>query len=322
MDMLTALKFVKGSIATKDFVPELKHFLIEDGRVSGFNGVLALSSPIPFNIACKPSAEPLIKAIGNCEDSNAVLLSLTPGGKLTVKSGKFKAHVVCIEGETAHVKPEGSIINFDGEAFYAGIKAVAPFIGEDASRKWAQGVLVKERSLFATNNVMLVQYWLGVEFPCEINIPLPAIKEMLRIKEAPLFAQIAENSITFHYSEDRWLRTQLYSLTEWPDLGRILNQPNSPTPIHPELFDGLEVIKPFVDSMGSVRINNGVITTHADETEGASYEVPGMINEGIFNIEMLALLKGAATHVDWTLYPKPCLFHGGLLRGAIVGRRG
>lgn len=319
--MLAALKFVQGSVAKKDFVPELKHFLIEDGRVSGFNGVLALSSPIPFNIACKPSAQPLIKAIGNCEDT--VLLSLTPAGKLTVKSGKFKVHVECIQGETMHVKPEGVMVDIPGELFYEGIKAVAPFIGEDASRKWAQGVLIKERSLFATNNVTLVQFWLGVDFPCELNIPLPAIKEMLRIKEAPLRAQIADNSITFHYSGDRWLRTQLYSLTEWPDLGRILNTPNEPTPIHEELFTGLDVIKPFVDPMGSVFINNGVITTVSGDAadEGASYEVPGMINEGIFNIEMLALLKGVATHVDWTLYPKPCLFSGGRLRGAIVGMR-
>lgn len=316
--MLEALKFVQGSVAKKDFIPELKHFMIEDGRVSGFNGVLALSSPIPFNIACKPNAVPLIKAIGNCADT--VLLSLTPGGKLTVKSGKYKVHVECIEGDTMHVKPEGELFDLPS-GFYDGIKAVAPFIGEDASRKWAQGVLVKDKSLFATNNVCLVQYWLGMDFPCELNIPLPAIKEMLRIKEAPSRVQIADGNITFHYSGDRWLRTQLYSLREWPDLGKYLNVPNEPTPIHEELFAGLEVLKPFVDQMGSVFINNGVITTHVEESEGASYEVPGMINEGVFNIEMLALLKGVATHVDWTLYPKPCLFNGGMLRGAIVGMR-
>lgn len=316
--MLAALKFVQGSVAKKDFVPELKHFLIEDGRVSGFNGVLALSSPIPFNIACKPSAVPLIKAIANCTDT--VLLSLTPGGKLTVKSGKYKVHVECINGDTMHVKPEGKLFHLPSE-FYEGIKAVAPFIGEDASRKWAQGVLIKDKSLFATNNVCLVQYWLGMDFPCELNIPLPAIKEMLRIREAPLTAQIADGNVTFHYSGDRWLRTQLYSLREWPDLGKYLNVPNEPTAIHEELFTGLEVLKPFVSPMGSVFINNGVITTHIDESEGASYEVPGMINEGVFNIEMLALLKGVATHVDWTLYPRPCLFNGGMLRGAIIGMR-
>lgn len=317
--MLEALKFCQGAVSKKDFVPELTHFIIEEGRVRSFNGVLALSSPIAFNISCKPKADVLIKSIDNCVDT--VQLSLTPGGKLTVKSGAFKVHVPCIDGDTPHVQPEGEVVQFDGEAFYKGIQAVAPFIGTDASRKWAQGILVKDKSLFATNNMILVQYWLGVDFPQLINIPFPAIKEMLRIKEPPLYAQVAENSITFHYSGDRWLRTQLYSLTEWPDLGRILNSESNPTPIPETLFDGLEVIKPFVDKMGSVFINNGVITTHVDESEGASYEVAGMINEGVFNNEMLALLKGAATHVDWTLYPKPCLFKGGLLRGAIVGMR-
>jgi hypothetical protein len=317
--MLAALKFVQGSIAKKDFVPELTHFLIEDGRVSGFNGILALSSPIPFNIACKPRADPLIKAIANCTDT--VQLSMTAAGKLTVKSGSFKVHIQSIEGDTPHVKPEGGVVQFDGEAFYKGIQAIAPFVGTDASRKWAQGILVKDKSLFATNNVMLVQYWLGVDFPQLINIPFPAVKEMLRIKEAPLYAQVAENSITFHYSGDRWLRTQLYSLTEWPDLGRILNVPSNPLPIQEVLFEGLEVIKPFVDKIGSVYINNGMITTHIDESEGASYEVAGLDNEGLFQIEYLSLLKGSATHIDWSLYPKPCLFTGGMLRGAITGMR-
>lgn len=319
--MLEALKFCAGSVARKDIVAELTHFKIEHGRVSGFNGTLALSSPIPFDIACTPKADLLIKAIGNCKDT--VQLSMTPGGKLTVKSGKFKVHVPSIEGDTPHVQPEGVRVDFNGEVFYEGLKRVAPFIGEDASRKWSQGVLVRDRSLFATNNVCLVQYWLGIDFPHTINIPQPAIKEMLRIKEAPLWAQVAENSVTFHYSGDRWLRTQLYSLTEWPDLGRVLNRGASPTPLAEALFEGLETIEPFVDGLGSVYINDGKIYTHDADGDGATFEVPGMLFEGLFCIKFLKLLKDSATHVDWSTYPAPCLFTGAnnMLRGAIIGMK-
>lgn len=319
--MLSALKFCAGSVAKKDFVAALTHFRIENGTVRGFNGTLALCSPLPFDIACKPKADMLIKAIANCEDT--VQLSLTKAGRLTVKSGVFKAHIDCVEGNTPHVEPEGEIVNFDGNALLAGIKIVAPFIGEDASRVWAQGILFKDKSLFATNNIILVQYYTGVNFPVDVNLPRAAIKEMLRINEAPLFAQVATNSITFHYSGDRWLRTQLYS-TEWPDLSRILDGESVQAPFDTRLFKGLDVIKPFVDKLGSVWFDgSGNISTHLDESEGASYHVPDLQWEGRYNNEMLKLLDGAVETIDWSLYPGACMFRGhkNKLRGAIIGMK-
>ena len=317
--MLNSLKFVAGAVAKKDFIPSLTHFVIENGHVRGFNGVIGLSSPIPFDISCKPKAETLIKAIANCND--VVQLSLTPKGRLSVKSGSFKVFIDCVEGETPHATPEGTVINFDGEALLAGLKAVAPFIGNDASRMWANGVLIEKGSLFSTNNIILVQYWTGIQLPNAINLPRDAVKEMLRINEAPLYAQLTEHSISFHYAEDRWLRTQLFDTTSWPDLDKILNGTSTQTAIDKDLFVALPVLKPFVDKQGTILIGGGRLTTHIDETEGAVYDVPGLVDEGKFNISMLELLEGVAETIDWTSYPKPCLFRGGRLRGAIVGMR-
>ena len=106
--MLTELKFVQGAVAKKDFIPSLTHFIIEDGTVRGYNGMLALCSPLPFDIACKPKADSLVKAIANCAET--VQLSLTPAGRLSIKSGKFKAFIDCIPDETTpHVQPEGEM---------------------------------------------------------------------------------------------------------------------------------------------------------------------------------------------------------------------
>lgn len=319
--MLKALKFVQGSIAKKDFIPSLTHVVIEYGRVRGYNGVIGLSSPIPFDITCKPEAQDLIRAIAKCEDT--IQLGMTSAGRLSVKSGKFKVLVNCITDDTPHVLPEGDIVNFDGEAFFNGIKAVAPFMGEDASRRWAQGVLVKDQSFFATNNIILVQYWTGIGFPKEITLPRDAVREMLRIGEAPLYAQLSEGSITFHYSEDRWLRTQLYDSSAWPNLGRILDQPYAPmVMMDQEIFLGLESIKPFVNKLGQVFFDLGRITTTQDDEEGASYDIASLGHlVGCYNVDMLLLLKDTAQKIDWTGYPGPVLFMNGCLRGAIIGMR-
>lgn len=316
--MLAELKFVMGAIAKKDFLPALTHFVIKDGKVRGFNGTLSLCTPIPINIECKPKAKPLVDAIGRCEDT--VQLSLTPAGRLSIKSGAFRALVDCVQEDSPHPEPEGDRVELNGEALLAALKAVVPFIGDDASRPWSNGVLLSGQSAFATNNVMLVEYWVASTFPHVVNVPRAAVKEMVRINEAPTHAQMTESSMTFHYPNGRWIRTQLYE-TKWPDLSKILNAECNPQPIDPLLFKGLDVIKPFLDKMGRVYFNGGQISTHIDSSEGATYDVPDLQNDGLYNLEMLASLDGIAQTIDFNLYPKACIFYGERLRGAIIGMR-
>lgn len=318
--MLKELKFVQGAVAKKDFVPALTHFVIENGRVRGFNGTLALCAPISLDISCKPKAAQLVDAIGRCEDT--VQLNLTPAGRLSIKSGAFKSLVQCTpEEDTAHPEPEGGRVELDGAALLSAIKAIWPFVGDDASRPWNCGVLLRDQSAFATNNVTLVEYWIGTAFPHVVNIPRAAVKEMLRIDEAPLYAQMVEgSSVTFHYSDGRWIRTQLLT-TEWPDLGKVLNRESKQEPIDPRLFKGLKAVKPFVDKMNRIYLKGGYIATHVDDSEATTYEVPDLQHEGIYAHEMLSLLEGVAVSCDFGAYPNPCVFMGERLRGAIVGMR-
>ncbi len=317
--MLEALKFVRGSIAKKDFIPALTNFVIENSLVRGFNGTIALCSPIPFDIACKPKAVALIDAIGNCEDT--IQLSMTPKGKLTVKSGGFKVHIECVEGDTLHPWPEGQFVQFDGEALMTGIKAVAPFMSDDASRRWFNGILIEDKSLFATNNVIAGQYWLGSEFP-SVVIPRPAVVEMLRIGQAPLYAQVTERSVTFHYEGERWLKTQLYDKVSWPNISKLLDFPSNQQPLDPLFAKALPVLKKFLDKVANIYFIGNKLTTHSVHNidEGGSYEVGSELPNGCYAFEMLEILVDSAAKIDWSTYPKPCAFSNGRLRGAIVGR--
>jgi DNA polymerase III sliding clamp (beta) subunit (PCNA family) len=312
--MLKELKFVQGAVAKKDFIPAITHFAIENGTVRSFNGTVAMSSPLTCDINCKPKAIPMVQAISRCSDT--ISLSMTPAGRLSIKSGAFKAFIECVSDTDSHVQPEGEIINFDGQKLLDAIIAVQPFIGNDASRPWTNGVLLRDQSAYATNNVCLVQYWIGVEFPCVVNIPRAAIAEMVRINEPPTHAQVCENSITFHYSDGRWIRSQLFE-TKWADLGRVLNIESNPEPVPEGLYAGLENLRPFCDKFGRVFISEEGLRTHQDSSEGAVYELAWVHQNSIYNIEMLQLLEGTATSADFNR--QPCLFFGENLRGAIIG---
>lgn len=318
--MLKELKFVQGAVAKKDLLPAMTHFRIEKGTVRSYNGTMAISSPIALDIDCCPKADAMVKAIANCEE--ATTISLTPTGKLSIRSGRFRAFVETIAGATPHVDPAGEPVQFDGARLLEAFRTLDQFIGIDASRPWTNGILLADGSAYATNNVCMVQYWMGDPFPRTINIPRAAVREVLRVGEAPTYAQLEAGSITFHYTDGRWIRSQLLE-TNWPMemVHKLLDQPNNPVPLHPDFFTGLGVLRSLADGGNRVYLRDGALRTSPDNPEeGAVYELdlPG---EGLYNMNMLALLEGVVTSMDMTLYPGPCLFFGDRLRGAIIGMR-
>jgi hypothetical protein len=328
MKMLTELKFVKGAVAKKDLLPAITHFAIENGFVRAFNGSLAMCAPIAFNIDCKPKAVQLVNAIEQCGDAQ-IQLSMTEKGRLRVHGGSFKAFVDCITEETPHVLPEGVEVRLDmvqsggttlGNALLKALHAVEPFISNDASRPWSNGVLLRDHSVYATNNVIAVQYWTSIPLPFSVNIPSTCVAEMLRINEPPIYAQVAEQSITFHYADTRWIRTALLATT-WPDVDRILGKESVNTPVDKELFVGLEKLKKFTDKLGRIYIKDGVMSTSEEEDQGARFNIPDSMWTGVYNVDMLLLLKDIAEKADFNHYPNPSTFEGGMLRGAIVGMR-
>lgn len=315
--MLDALRFVQGAVAKKDFVPTLQHFHIQGGTIRGYNGMMGLCCPIDLNLDVCPKALPFIKAIQTCRDTIAIHVTTT--GRLAIKSGSFKAFVDCITEPFPEMQPEGQIVPLNGELLGV-MKLLSRFIAEDASRPWARGILLRNQSAFATNNVCLIEYWLGYDFPARINIPKAAVTELLRINEEPTHLQVSDNNVTFHFGGDRWLRTQTYP-TDWPDLGKIFDMPATLVPVPEGLWQGLEDLAPFADELERVFIKDRAIATSRADGGGAEVDLAGVNVPACFSIKQLRLLEGVALSIDLSSYPAPCAFRGERIRGAIVGMR-
>lgn len=314
--LLSSLKFVKGAIAKKEIIDGLTHVAIENGTVRSFNGFMALSSPIALDLNCKPKAAPFIKAIENCDDT--VHLSMTKAGKLRIKSGGFRVLIECIEDGANHVTPEGEFFDIDGESVYDAIKTLAPFVGTDASKPWSNGIMLNGQIAMATNNVIAIQYWTGSSFPCIVNLHRQFITEILRIKKFPVKGQTDGRSLTFHYEDGSWIRSNLLD-TNWPDFNKILDVPSNPKPLHEQFFEGLNVVKPFMTKDGRVFFENEMVKTHLyDEDEGAVFELKGLDLDAAFNLPMLQLLDGIATEIDFNATERYGYFQGKNLRGVIT----
>lgn len=329
--MLSALKFVQAGVAKKDFVPALQHYRIRNGRIKTFNGTLGLSCPIAVDLDIAPRAEPFLNAIAACVDT--VEMSVTKAGRLAIKSGDFRTSVECYElVGFPEIEPKGKIIPLTNRLLPA-LKFLAPFVAEDASRPWACGILFDGEFAYATNNVVLQQYWLEVEFPCRVNLPISAVNTLIRINEDPVSMQIYEQTekkgenevrsirIVFHFSGERWVSCQLYD-AKWPDVATYLDVPTTaePTPFPPGFFEVLERIAPFTDNLGRVYfLGDRIATTATPDDAGTSIDLAGVPSKGVFNVHQLLNLRKVVSTIDFEAYPKPSLFFGDIARGLICG---
>ena len=315
--MLNELKFVKGAVSKKGFIPALTHFCIENNHIRSYNGSLALCSPIQFDLNCAPKAIDFIKAADKCNE--AVSLSMTEGGRLRIISGSFRAFVECLDEPMPHATPEGDQLDIDGQAILDGLKIIKPFVGDDASRPWAMGALFANSSIYATNNVSTIQCWIGNAMPLMCAIRRDAIDELVRINEPPTHIQYNNSSVTFHYSESRWVWCNLIS-NKWPDINRILDIPSYQIAYDKRVFQALNNLEPFSDVLGRIYFLPNEISTSLEQEQGATYEISDFQYQGCYQIKMLRLTEIAST-IDFTTYPKPVIFQGENFRGAVMGMR-
>lgn len=322
--MLDSLRFVAAAVAKKDYVQGLTHFKIRNGRVTGYNGDLALSSDIDVDIDAYPNAAKLLAAIKASKET--IALNMTPAGKLSVRSGKFKCLVECLPEETVpFCEPTGTVVDL-GDWFISGLKALAPVMGIDASRPWAMGVKIQSGSMLATNNVMLAEYWHGVDLPMDVVIPDIAVNELLRIGDKPTKVQMTDHSISFWWGEKRWLWSKLLEGDNWPvaRLQQLLDEPHGiQAPFPAGFFDAVETLKPFLQESGSLYLTKTHLMTSPHEGEGTSIEIELPVVEEMqaYHHRQLLLLGQVAQTIDWTTYPRPCMFRGERLRGAVVGQK-
>lgn len=315
MELLQALKFVAGAVAKSDYLPALQHVAIGGGFVVSFNGTVALCAPVTLDLAACPRADIFAKAIAACTEP--AQLHLTEQG-LTVQSGALRVTVPCTHDTFPRVFPEGFAFPLGGPLLPA-FKALLPFVSTDTTKQWSNGILLRGSAAYATNNAILVEYWLGgTHFQVELNIPLAAVRALVHTNEEPARLQLTEKSATFHFADGRWMRTQLHPTT-WPQSLTSLLSHTAATPLPEGFFAALAQLAGFAED-GDAHLSAEGIGTSTDSKLGAHVALAGLTPGPRFSVQQLSKLAELATAIDFADYPQPCRFIGGNARGVILGK--
>lgn len=321
MNTLDAIKFVRGAVAKNDMSPVLTHFLINEGRIQAFNGSVALGCPIDVDLNCSPKADQFNRAMGSCDETTAI--HLANNGKLVIRSGAFKTQVDCVDATTyPAIDPRGGKrIEVTGNLVPA-LSTLAPFVADDNRNAWACGILFDAQSAFSTNNQVVVQYWLGFTFPARVNIPLAAVREIIRINETPSYIEQHENRLVFFYPGERWLSCQLLT-AQWPNIVATIEARFSTADLvgtDVSFFKALKKIAPFCGEQARVYFGPFGMATGLDLENETVVGFPGLSN-GIYNINHLQKLEGISDAAAWSQWPQPVSFYNQSCRGIMLGYR-
>jgi DNA polymerase III sliding clamp (beta) subunit (PCNA family) len=319
--MRESLLKVRGAVSTKDFTPVLTHFAFRDGTVAGFDGRMFIQAPLKLRLSCTVKAKLFITALDAC-DNEPDRIEQTETG-LVINRGSFTATLPTgkIE-EFAPATPDPRPVKRTAPLLPK-LKQLFPFIGEDASRPWACGLLIDGLNAYATNNVCLARVKLPQAMPeaeSPLNLPRFAIEELIRIDEEPISIARSENALTFYYKDKSWLRTVLFE-TNWPKPPReILDGIKADHKIHPELVEAVRTLAPFADEKAPVLWLDGDEVKTPDGERHAVHKMKYAmaLGHGAYRVEALSLVLEAATHARWIDYPR-VPWKGDGIDGIMVG---
>lgn len=311
--LLDAIKFV-GQVC-KDAGPiNETHLYLGQHWATAFNGVIAAGIPITEDIHCCPQSKTIIQALSKCNEQIAFTQIKN---QLSIKSGKFKAIIPCIDPTLLHLAiPDPAIADID-DKFKAGLECVGSLPNENAQNIYGASILMNGRSLLATlAGKMIVEYWHGIDLLPGLALPVAVVKPLIETKTPLIKFGYSSSSVTFYYQDGSWLKSQLYS-EQWPDISSVLDRPSNAWPIMPAFWEALAAVAPFSDT-GLVYFGTGVLQSHEVASVGAQYELEGIPKGPAFPAKQLALMRPWVKSVDW-LMPNGLMAYGDQVRCAIAG---
>lgn len=313
---LDALKFVSAAQKKGGHLYQ-QHVVIQNQTISAFDGQLTIGRRIEEDLIACPQSDLLAAALGKCGEQFSI--SQSDNGRITIQSGKFKAVVPCVDfASMPTTYPDPNIAVIDNR-LKEGFAAVMGLATEGAASVIEASLLLQAGSVVATNKVVILEYWHGIDLPPGLAIPKVAAQTVVKAERDLVGFGFSPSSATFWFDDESFIKTQLFS-EGWPNINAILNKNVNPWPLPEGFFEAVKAVASFTVT-GNVYFTPGEMRSHPDGLDGAQYEVEGLPAGQAYNGKMLLLVEPYMTTADFTSYNGQAFFFGDSIRGAIAGIR-
>ncbi|AXC34309.1 DNA polymerase processivity factor [Escherichia phage Shy] len=313
---LEALKFVSAAQKKGGHIYQ-QHVVIQNQTISAFDGQLTIGRRIEEDLTACPQSDLLAAALGKCGEQ----FSITQGdnSRITIQSGKFKAVVPCVDltsMPTTYPDPNIAVIDNRIKEGFAAVMALAT---EGAASVLEASLLLQANSVYATNKIVVLEFWHGIDLPPGLVIPKAAAQVIAKSERDLVGFGFSASSATFWFDDESFIKTQLFSEC-WPNVDAILNKNVNPWPLPDGFFDAVKAVASFT-ATGNVYFAKGEMRSHPDGLDGAQYEVEGLPAGQAYNGKLLLMIEPYMLSADFTSYNGQAFFFGDGIRGAIAGIR-
>lgn len=314
-ELIAALKFVQAA-QRSDGLPYQAHCRITAGNVLAFDGGIAACHKIDTDIEACPHTATLIKALERCQSTIAI--TLTDGGKLSIKSGKLKALVPCLPAEEMPpVMPDPACANIN-DNLKAAIAAAVVLCSDSAAEILTAGVYLKNGSAIATNRHVIMEYWHGIDLPPGIFLPKASVYALCKTDKPFKSFGFSNSTATFYYEDGSYIKTSLFDGGKYPSFEHLLNVVSNPWPLPDGLYEAMETVLPFADD-GRILFSKDSISAIANKERVATFDIGGIPDKKSFNGLYFKILKPFIKTIDFgDKEHSAALFFGDNCRGAIA----
>jgi len=316
--LLSALHFIAVA-QNSEGLPYQTHCRIANGILSASNGGMSAGIKVDDSLRVCPHTATLINALSKCTE--AISITELDSGRLSVKSGKFRALVPCVPfDDIVPVQPDPACAEVT-DAVKTALLHVSGVLDDKATEPLTSCVMLQAYSAVATNRHVILEAWHGIDLPPNIQIPRSSALAICKTDKPLKAFGFSENSATFYYADDSFIKTQLFSCT-YPDLSSILIAESDANawPLPVDFFEAIDNIASFSND-NTVYFGKNLVKSHADINEGATFELEGSPEGIIFNIGYLKLIKAHAKRIHFMYNTKGlAVFFGDGVRGGIMSK--
>lgn len=319
--LIEALKFIapaqrKSDSAIKE--PYLTHCVFHGGFVMAFDGMLTIGHPIMDDIHACPNSFKMLDALNNCGQELAI--TQLDSGRLSIKSGSFKALVPCCTlEEMPYFGPDVKCATIDERVINA-ISNVMNLIEENGAKVHLASVLLQANTAVSTCGTVLLESWHGIDLPPNMLLPRVAAKAICATGKKPTGFGYSGNSATFFFEDGSYIKTQLFqdSYVAYQKVFAENPNPNAwDLPVN--FFEAIGAVSSFSEQ-GCAFFHEGLVSSHPDTAQGATFEIEGLPVDKCYSIELLQLVKHAMHKVEFMQHKVFFFSNDGITRGVVMGR--
>ncbi len=308
---------IKAALSSKGLVPQLTHYLIEDGMMLASNDRVIAATPVDIKGSMLIPGAELEKIVARFKDPNIKITK----DEIRFKEGRFSAKLRLPPLEALKFSKPGAGWRKVPAKLMKVLAQAKPFISDNATQAWATAACLTDGLVWATNNRSMVKITCPKLNADGQLLPSYAIEYLLQQEQEPKEMILADNYAAFRWEDGSWMRTQLIVGVFPKNAEEILSQGvGIAARISPEWREAYRKVADL--SEREICIYEDKITGGKEHSD-VEYEIKSAVPEGgvsIWSADSLSPVLDACSHIAFDAWPNPAQFNGDGLAGVIVGR--